>query len=63
MKNGDCKQAAKWMNLALRFLRLSMDPKAKQDMENIQKELAEVKAAMQQQETDKKYGGAVDEAE
>jgi hypothetical protein len=55
-KSGDDRQALKWMNLALRFLRLSLDPKAKQDMEHIQKELAEVKAlaegkaAMQEQE-------------
>jgi len=47
-KNGDYKQACKWMNLALRFLRLSLDPKAKQDLEIIKKELAELKAAMQQ---------------
>jgi len=27
MKNGDYKQSVKWMHLALRFIRLSMDPK------------------------------------
>jgi ribosomal protein L29 len=49
-KNGDHKQAAKWMNLALRFLRLSMDPKSKEDLELVKKELAEVKAMMQERE-------------
>ena len=49
-KNGDYKQAAKWMNLALRFLRLSLDPKAKEDLEHIQRELAEIKAQVKEQE-------------
>jgi hypothetical protein len=49
-KNGDYKQASKWMNLALRFLRLSLDPKAKEDLEIIKKEVAELKAAMQERE-------------
>jgi hypothetical protein len=46
-KNGDYKQASKWMNLALRFLRLSLDPKAKQDYEAITKKLDEIKALQQ----------------
>jgi len=49
-KNGDYKQAAKWMNLALRFLRLSLDPKAKEDLEHIQRELAEIKTQVKKQE-------------
>jgi hypothetical protein len=49
-KNSDYKQAVKWMNLALRFLRLSLDPKAKQMDEKFEAELDELKAAMKKRE-------------
>lgn len=50
MKSGDYKQGTKWMNLVLRFLRLSMDPKAKEDVDRVEKELAELKTQMSQLE-------------
>jgi hypothetical protein len=50
MKTGDYKQAAKWMNLTLRFLRLSLDPKAKQQMDQVLRELAELKSAVKERE-------------
>jgi hypothetical protein len=50
MKNQDHKNATKWMTLALRFLRLSLDPKKLQDMDRMEKELAELKAAMKERE-------------
>jgi len=39
MNQGDYKQAVKWMNLALRFLRLSMDPKKQAVDEKFEAEL------------------------
>jgi len=39
MKNGDYKQAVKWMGMALRFLRLSMDPKKQAADEKFEAEL------------------------
>jgi hypothetical protein len=47
-KQGDHKNAHKWMNLTLRFLRLSLDPKAKQQMDQVLSELAELKNAMKE---------------
>jgi hypothetical protein len=47
-KQGDHKNAHKWMNLTLRFLRLSLDPKAKQQMDQVLSELAELKNVMKQ---------------
>jgi len=49
-KTGDLKQAAKWMNLCLRFCRLSLDPKAKQQMGQMLAELRELKTAMKEHE-------------
>ena len=39
MKNGDYKQSIKWMHLALRFIRLSMDPKKQAVDEKFEAEL------------------------
>lgn len=39
MNQGDYKQAVKWMGMALRFLRLSMDPKKQAMDEKIEAEL------------------------
>ena len=50
MKKGDYKQAKAWMTLALRFLKLSLDPKAKQMDEKFEAELDELKAAMKKRE-------------
>jgi len=52
-KNGDYKQAAKWMSLVLRFLRLSLDPKSKQEMDQVMRELEELKATVKEQEEKK----------
>jgi len=41
-KSSDFKQAVKWMSLALRFLRLSLDPKARAMDEKFEAELAEL---------------------
>jgi len=54
MKGGDCEQAAKWMNLVLRFLRLSIDPKAREDVDRVEKELADLKAQMSRLEGEQK---------
>jgi len=54
MKGGDCEQATKWMNLVLRFLRLSIDPKAREDVDRVEKELAELKAQMSRLEGEQK---------
>jgi hypothetical protein len=48
--SGDLKQAAKWMNLTLRYLRLSLDPKAQEDITEMMRQLAEIKARMKEQE-------------
>jgi len=42
MKKADYKQSVKWMNLALRFLRLSMDPKKQWMDEKFEAELADL---------------------
>jgi len=39
----DHKNTHEWMNLSLRFLRLSMDPKAKQQKDQVLNELAELR--------------------
>jgi hypothetical protein len=49
-KFGDHKKPVKWMNLTLRFLRLSPDPKAKQQMDQLLIELAELKDATKERE-------------
>ena len=49
-KTGDLKQAAKWMSLCLRFCRLSLDPKAKQQMDQVLAELRELKTVMRERE-------------
>lgn len=56
-KKDDFKQAAKWMNLALRFLKLSLDPKVKGDLESIKKELTEIKAMQEREEKEEEDDG------
>jgi len=46
MKKADYKQATKWMSLAHRFLRLSMDPKAKEMDEKFEAELDRLEKKM-----------------
>ena len=48
MKNGDYKQAVKWMNMALRFLRLSMDPKKQAADEKFEAELEQLGKKMEE---------------
>jgi len=47
-KNSDYKQALKWMNLALRFLRLSMDPKKQAMDEKFEAELADLERKIEE---------------
>jgi hypothetical protein len=49
-KTGALKESAKWMNLTLRFLRLSLDPKSKEEMDRVLNELVELKTAMKEHE-------------
>jgi hypothetical protein len=60
-KQGDHKNAHKWMNLTLRFLRLSLDPKAKQQMEQVLSELAELKNVMKEREEKQEPDGEDDQ--
>jgi len=46
MKKADYRQATKWMSLAHRFLRLSMDPKAKEMDEKFEAELDRLEKKM-----------------
>jgi hypothetical protein len=48
MKNGDYKQAVKWMNMALRFLRLSMDPKKESVAEKFMDELTALEKKLEE---------------
>ena len=48
IKNGDYKQAVKWMNMALRFLRLSMDPKKQALEEKFEAELTELEKKIEE---------------
>jgi hypothetical protein len=48
MKNCDYKQAVKWMNMALRFLRLSMDPKKESVAEKFMVELTALEKKLEE---------------
>jgi len=50
LRINDQKNAQRWMGLSQRFFKLSMDPKAKQDMEKVLTELSELKATMKEHE-------------
>ena len=56
-QSGDLKQAAKWMNLTLRYLRLSLDPRAKEmerqvdeQLQTLERLIKEAKAAKEEAE-------------
>jgi hypothetical protein len=46
----DYRDAQRWMALSHCYLKLAMDPKKLQDMDQIEKELAELKTAMKERE-------------
>jgi len=52
MGKNDSKQAAKWMNLALRFLKLSMDPKKQAREEEITKQLEKLEQTIKEIQQD-----------
>jgi hypothetical protein len=51
-KTGDFKQALKWMNLALRFLQLSLNPKNREMDEKFERELDELEPKIKAQKAE-----------